>query len=231
VIRVGCSDVPAGVARERYCEALDYVEVPVTMHDPPRPALLSRRRRETPASVGLGMVINGFHVGRASGDAMAAISADLGRLQAEVVVFRSTAAVTPSAANRDALRAFFSESAPAERMGGALRAWEPHGLWQPATAAKLAAGLGLLYVCDPLARDPFGPPMEFYAGLGEAAYFRLTGLGGGGNDFAQHELELVAAMAGVYARAWLVLTNPGRFRDAVKLRQIVGGGESQPRDG
>ncbi len=231
VIRVGCSDVPPGVARERYHEALDYLEVPVNLREPVRPAVMARRRRETPAGVGLGLVINGFHVGPAARDAMAGISDSVTQLQAEVVVFRTTAEVTPSAASRDALRDLFGVHATADRLGGALRAWEPHGLWQAATAAKVAADLGLAYVCDPLARDPFGPPLEFYAGLGGAAYFRLTGLGGGGRDFGQVELEVAATLAGAYPRAWLVLTNPGRFRDAVKLRQMIGGGEAPPEDG
>ena len=64
---------------------------------------------------------------------------DIVNTEAEVVIFRSTAAVTPSEASRAGLRRFFAECATAERIGTAHRAWEPHGLWTPETAAKLAA--------------------------------------------------------------------------------------------
>ncbi|HTM22617.1 MAG TPA: hypothetical protein VL172_18975 [Kofleriaceae bacterium] len=215
------------MAKDRYYDALDYLEIHVPLHDPPKPATLRRRRREAPDPVGFGMLVSGFHLGVAAPDALATIAAEAGNTRAEVVVFQSIAAVTPSQANRDGLRRFFDEVAPADRMGGARRAWLPHGLWDPQTAAKLAAEIGLLYVCDPLARDQLGPPPEFYAGLGEQAYFRLTGLGGGGQtQFAAHELEFLAALAASYQHCWTVFANPGRFRDAVALRQLIAGGES-----
>jgi uncharacterized protein YecE (DUF72 family) len=155
------------------------------------------------------------------------VCGDIVNTEAEVVVFRSTAAVTPSEANRDALRRFFAECATPQRIGTALRAWEPHGLWTPETAAKVAADLDLMYVCDPLARDHFAPPPEFYGSLGQRAYFRLRGLGGGGQQhFARHELELLAALCGLYQDAWVVFANPGRFQDAQALRKLLAGGDS-----
>jgi hypothetical protein len=227
MIRIGCNDVPQGIAKERYYEVLDYLELAVQLHDPPKPATLRRRRRDAPASVHFGLVVNNFHVGLAAHDALLPVCGDIVNTEAEVVVFHSTAAVTPSEANRDALRRFFEECATPERIGKAHRAWEPHGLWTPETAAKVAADLGLLYVCDPLARDHFAPPPEFFASLGERAYFRLRGLGGGGRQhFASHELDVLAALCGSYQDAWVVFANPGRFQDAQALRKRIAGEES-----
>jgi len=217
-VRVGCADVPAGVTRDQYQAALGYLELGGGGRSLPGAAALRRRRREAPESFAFGLLTSG--VDDAAG---AAVAEAVDALGAEVVVFRSPAEITPSTASRDRLRRFFGEVVPAERLHGAARAWLPHGLWQPQAAARLASELDVMLVCDPLARDPFGEPPEFYAQLGEAAYFRMTGIGGG-RRFAAHELELVAALAAGYPRAWLVLDNPGRFQDAVRLRALIAGG-------
>src|SRR5690606_3934865 len=129
--------------------------------------------------------------------------------------------VTPSTAHRDRLRWLFEEVAPAERMGGALRVWQPDGLWRPAVAHRVAGELGVVAVQDPLAEDVLdeGPLPE----PGPIAYVRVLGLGRSGRPLGEDDLARIAEWLEPCRRALVAFGTTARLRDATALARWVGG--------
>ena len=254
IIHIGCSDLPAGLARARYFEGLTYLEVSTTMLGLPRASVLHRWRKEAGDEGQLGLVApqlithrpgprgyprwpeeltaeelaqaGGFRatdVVRRTTEALATAAAEVG---ASTVVFRSAPDFAPSATNRDAMRAFFDDIAPAERFGDTVRVWEPQGLWELESAALFADELGVVLACDPLTQDPLVADPDIFMHLpGDAAYFHVTGLGSGRSRFDDYSLETLAAVAEAYERTWIVFANPGKYPDALRLRRALAAGE------
>src|SRR5262249_38259133 len=130
-------------------------------------------------------------------DAMVAAASTL---EAAVVVFRTPPSFTPSQANRDLLRRFFSEV----DMGGE-RVWHPDGLWDTRTAAKAATELGVTLGVDPLVRDQTRDPPDLYATLEvPQLYLRVSGLGRGARKLATSQLDEIEMVAEAYERTWVV---------------------------
>jgi uncharacterized protein YecE (DUF72 family) len=196
--------------------------------NPAKPSVLKRWRAESPqAAFSLVAAAAAGPEAGVSPQSRHAVK-DLGiaveALGANAVVFRTAPGFTPSATNRDRLRAFFAEVATAEAFGGAARVWEPQGLWEPPVAAKLAGENGLIYAGDPLTGDPLNElPPTFWAELpGNAAYFRLSGLGRGQRRIPELELEALAEIAGIYDRIWVVFPALDGYADAVRFRALLG---------
>lgn len=148
------------------------------------------------------------------------------KLAARCVVFRSPESFSPSAANRDLLRAFFGELVPAELLG-VERVWLPGGLWEVRAAAKLATELGLTLAFDPLVREP-GEPAEIYYDLDvSAVYLRPEGAGRTGT-IRNERLEDLAALVEHYEDLPITVcfASPERWNDArnfLKLSAEFGG--------
>lgn len=255
VIHIGCSDLPSGLARSRYFGGLGYLEVSTTMLGLPRVSVLHRWRQDAGEAGQLGLVApqlithrpgprgyprwpealtaaelaqaGGFRatdVVRRTTEALATAVIEAG---AGTVVFRSASDFAPSATNRDAMRAFFDDIAPAERFGNAVRVWEPQGLWELESAARFASELGVVLACDPLTQDPLVEDPDIFMHLpGGAAYFRITGLGSGRSRFDDYALETLAAMVEGYERTWIVFANPGKYPDALRFRRMLETGET-----
>ena len=143
-------------------------------------------------------------------------------LRATAVVFRTPPTFTPSSTNREVLRTFFAEIAAADRFGAVARIWEPQGLWDPHTAAVLAAEIGVIFAGDPLASDPVAAPPELWASLPtDGVYFRLSGLGHARRSFPELELESLAETVVRYRRAWVVFSNVDAFADARRFAAML----------
>ncbi len=249
-IRVGCLGLPSGLRWDRYWEKVDFIERSETYFDLPKAAKLRKWAEATPPHAGLSLVASqliterpgnrGYqHQPRTLDAATLAeagglrdtrvVRAEVDRLVAatqiltpDVVVFRTSAQFSPSGTNQDRLRAFFGDLAPAERFGTTRRAWHPQGIWEPDEAAALAGELGLLYVCNPLTKDPIGHPAGFFENLpSDDAYFHLTGLGSHRRRFETWDLESLLELADEYQRVWLVFANVDQFRDAGAMRKLV----------
>jgi hypothetical protein len=147
-------------------------------------------------------------------------------VRARSVIFRSAESFSPSAANRDQLKRFFSEIATAGEIG-AERVWLPGGLWEVRSAAKLAAELGVTLAFDPLVREP-GEPPEIHEGLEVSAlYLRPEGAGRAGT-IRNERLEDLAALIESYAEQDLPVTvsfaSPERWNDARNLVKLLNEG-------
>ncbi len=247
MIRVGCPAIPPGVSPAKYMAALDYLELADTFYRVPGEAALRKRARGAPDGFGFGIVawqvithrpgprgyprlgdaLDAAALAQAGGlrdtpvvrDAVAQVAAAAAVVGAETVVFRTPDDMSPSEANRDLLRRFFSELAPAETFAGAVRVWEPGGLWQPQAAQTLADELDVVLAFDPLESDPtldIPPPLP----EAERSYFRIRGLGATG-ALAVDKLEELADACLGRQRVWAVFATPERGHDASRFRQLV----------
>lgn len=145
------------------------------------------------------------------------------QLRARYVVFRSAETFSPSAANRDQLRRFFAEVAPAEAIG-AQRVWVPGGLWEPRSAVAFANELGVIAAVDPLVRAP-GEMIDPFEGLeADSLYFRIEGAGRAGT-IRSEKLDELAALIDSYEDRPLtvVFASPERWQDARSFRKLLAG--------
>lgn len=251
-IRVGCAGLPPRMPRERYFRDLSFLESDVMHRAPPRRAAVRAWRDAAPDEAGFsllawqalthaagkkGYAFKGRDLGpaelaetgglrdtptiRSGVDAMRE-AAEL--LRAEAVVFRTPASFTPSAKNRDAMKRFFGDIAPAGAFGGAWRVWEPEGLWGAEEAVRFSAELGVVLACDPLARDPLEEQLPVLATElpRDAAYFRIRGLGSADQQLDGGELEALAEFIEDFERVWVAFGNVGKFSDARRFARALG---------
>jgi uncharacterized protein YecE (DUF72 family) len=245
-VRVGCADLPPGNTRERFFSQLSYVESSLWLTGPVKAATWKKWCSSPAGALGIVAPVVITHPSGRGGPehsykvpkepqqwgelratpAVREHVALLGKVAAEgrasAVVFHTPPAFTPSQTNRDAVRRFFSEVAPAEAFGGATRVWRPDGLWEPTTAVKLASELGIVCAVDPLIEDPVGTPPGFYEDLpGESIYLRISGLGRPSRKLPLHDIERLAEIVSTRDRAWAVFATAERFRDARGLRTML----------
>ncbi len=247
-IRIGCSEIPSGVLKNRYFETLRFVERADTLFNLPTAATCGRWKHGLPSDVTTSIVawqpithspstgysrLNRpltpeqtheaglFQDSQFVLDAVTQTLACANRLSAEAVVFRSPAEFSPSAHHRQRLEHFFTEIATAEQFDRITRVWEPQGLWELRSCVAIAQTLGIALSCDPIATDPLGEPKQYYHDLGiPAVYFRISDLGRKrGTD--QSSLHRLADIASRYDKCWVVFTGPNMFRQAVDLQRIV----------
>jgi uncharacterized protein YecE (DUF72 family) len=254
-ISVGCADLPPGLRRGRYFQRLRYLEVSGTRAQLPKvrvlrqwhedagerghfgllaPQLITDRpgpkgyprstARHTPEQLALA---GGFRDTPVVRDAVRELAGACAACHANTVIFRSPPDFAPSTSNRDRLRAFFGDIAPAEHFGDTARVWEPLGLWQFQTAARLAEELGLVLACDPLSNDPLVQLEIDFARLPVSrVYFRITGLGRGSQRFDEYALEPLLELVAAYERVWVVFAHANRYPDAIRCQRLLADAES-----
>jgi hypothetical protein len=148
--------------------------------------------------------------------------AELGKLCAELspwaVVFHSPPLFSPSTGNRERLRQFFAEVAPAELFGGAQRVWVPDGLWESLAAVRFATELGITCAIDPLVQIP-GAPLDLHLHYEvEQIYFRINAIGRT-RGLREDDLISVEELSMVYPEAAFILATMERWKDAKNVLQ------------
>jgi uncharacterized protein YecE (DUF72 family) len=234
-IRVGCCGWP--VARARYMEAFDLVEVQETFYDLPRPATAERWRAAAPADFEfvlkapqlithepgsptyrrLRMTLSptqqkrygAFKPTREVLGAWEATRALARALGCRIVLFQSPASFTPTPEHVRNLTHFF-EVAARERL---RFAWEPRGEWADAEITSLCRRLDLIHCVDPFQRRPV---------WGQPAYFRLHGKGGYHYRYSDAELSELGTIAADFAEAYVLFNNTSMFEDARRFLRLVG---------
>ncbi len=164
-----------------------------------------------------------FRISEPGKAAIAQLREAVDQVHAGCVVFRSPESHSPSAANRDQLKAFFGELATAEAIG-VPRVWVPGGLWEVRAAVKLAAELGVTPAFDPLVRGPGEPPEIHYDLEAESLYLRIEGAGRSGTINAE-KLEDLAALLEHYEdlSVTVAFASPERWADARNLKKLLDG--------
>jgi hypothetical protein len=251
---VGTVDVPAKIDRERYFRELTYLELPALFAGPLKASSLSKWEEAPAGSIGLVAPFPLTHRKPPPGSKLWPTDAKTGefritdaaratieplreavtKTRARCVVFRSPDSFSPSAANRDALRAFFSELVPAELFGAVTteddvtmaveRVWVPGGLWEVRSAAKFASELGATLAFDPLVREP-GEPAEVHYGLElRSLYLRPEGAGRAGMIRNERLEDLVALMEHYETlQVTVAFASPERWQDARNLMKMLRG--------
>jgi uncharacterized protein YecE (DUF72 family) len=246
---VGCAGLPRGLGWPRYFQRLPYLELGALLAGPVRSTVLRRWRSAAPSRGAFGVVapavvthspgprgfgprgwpvppgraheVGGFRNTEwvAAGHVAHMTALDL--LDASAAVYRTPPDFSPSAANRDAMRRFFSEVMTAEVAGERLRVWHPSGLWEPPVAQAFAHELGILCALDPLGADPTGEHLAWWSSVeGDDAYFTISGLGRGRRT-PPDRLEELAEIASRFQRAWVVFATSEPFPDAIRFSGLV----------
>jgi uncharacterized protein YecE (DUF72 family) len=260
-IRVGCAGLPPRMPRDRYWRDLPFLEADVMYRSPPRRAAIRGWRETAPEGSGISLLAwqaithragkqgyaykgtplppaelaetGGFRDTPTVRRAVEAMAEAVEATEAEAVVFRTPASFAPSAKNRDAMKRFFTDIAGPEAFGGAVRVWEPEGLWRPDEAIRTASELGLILAVDPLARDPLeeqAPALAFDLPR-EAGYFRITGMGSSDRQIDSGDLEILAEFIEDFDRAWVVFANVAKFADARRFARAIGAAPERPDNG
>ena len=234
-LRVGCAGLPPRMARKSYFEKLHFLEDETTFFAPPDAKVMTRWRKEcaptdvyavhawqlvtheasapsmkrlpAPLDAQTAREIGGLRATPRVADAWQKSVAAARAVGAKAIVLETPTAFATGSTSRDALRRFVGEIA-ADR-GDLAVVWDPRGMWEPRSAASLAADLGLLYAWDPLVVEPEDAPPPT-----EEAYFRLHGLGLHRNRFSEARLEALAVHVEGAERAWVVFANAARWADA-----------------
>lgn len=249
---VGCAGLPRGLGWPRYFQRLPYLELGALLAGPVRSTVLRRWRASAPQARAFGVVapalvthtpgprgfgprgwpvpagrpfdVGGFKDTPAVASAHAAHLQAMELLDSAAAVYRTPPDFSPSAANREAMRRFFSEVMTAEVAGDRLRVWQPSGLWEPPAAYAFARELGILCALDPLGADPTNEHAAWWAELeGDDAYFAISGLGRGRRT-PPDRLEELAEIAGRFQRAWVVFSTSEPFPDAIRFSNLVSTG-------
>lgn len=250
---VGCAGLPRGTSWPSYFQRLSFLELAALHTGPVRPALLTKWRAAAPHQQAFGIVApatithapgprgygeQGWKIPRERlheagnfratpliQEAVTQLAAASSALSAGAVIFRSPPDFSPSQSNRDAMRRFFSEIAPAEHFGGAVRVWHPSGLWDPPMAHACARDLGVLCALDPLGADPEGAFAPFWAHYDDAdAYFVISGIGRARRRTSNELLETLGEQVALHRRAWVVFATVEPLPDAIRFTQLTAGG-------
>lgn len=243
-VRIGTVDIPERVERERYFSQLTYLELSALFTSPLKQTAMAGWAEIAPAgAIGLvaPFVLTHRQVPKSNklwpndgrtGDyrdsplgraAWAAVKETATTMKAGCIVFKSPALFAPSAANRDVLRAFFTDVVGPEELGEDVqRVWVPDGLWEPRTAAAFAAELGVTVAVDPLVVEP-GESTDLYAELDvESLYLRINGLGRS-SPLGTEALDDIAALIESYedTKITVAFDSPARWADAKNLSRLL----------
>lgn len=236
-MRIGTVDIPTRVERDRYFRELSYVELSVLFAGPQKAAMLAKLTESAPAgAVGLAAPfvlthrkapvsnklwphdasVGDFRDSELGRAALVELREAVKAVAASCVVFRSPDSFSPSAANREQLKRFFSEIATDM---GTDRVWLPGGLWEARSASKLAMEIGVTLAFDPLVRDPNSPPEIHYDLEATALYFRIERPG----SISTERMEDLAALIEHYEDLPLkvAFASPERWNDARNLKKLL----------
>jgi len=241
-VRIGTVDLPQKGGWDGYFKRLDYLELS-GLHAAPVKASTLARWATTAAPGSLGLVAPWVITHRTaptrvqaswpadagSGDyrdspaartAVEALALAASTVSASAVLFTSPTMLSPSTANRDILRRFFAEVAPAARFGTARRVWIPSGLWTPLTAVTFAGELGVLCAVDPLLDDPDLPIERIVDLPAESLYLRPLGMGRAG-ALSADRLDALALISEAYQDVIVAFATAERFRDATSFAKLL----------
>ena len=132
-------------------------------------------------------------------------------LEAAVVLLRTPSSFSPSSTHRKALERFAHKQMQELTIPVA---WQPAGLWEPATVARLCNELGLVYALNPLQIEDPLPPIT-------RAYLRISSLGKYRNQMSPANLEEIADFAAELEKSWILFSGPSRMRDARQMQALL----------
>jgi uncharacterized protein YecE (DUF72 family) len=235
------------MAMQHYFTQLQALELSATFSAPPKPSVLARWKAEAPANslaIGAPWVVShrkappsakGWVGDATSGEfrdspavrtAVAELARICGELSPWAVIFTSPSLFSPSTANREKLRHFFGEVAPAEHFAGAKRVWVPDGLWEPLAAVRFATELGITCALDPLVQIP-GMPLDLHFHYETSdLYFRILAIGRN-RGLREDDLISIEELSAFYEDAAFIFATMERWKDAKNTLQRLSGEQTE----
>ena len=234
---------------QQYFAQLRALELSATFSAPPKASVVNRWKTEAPANslaIAAPWVVShrkaplgakGWASDATSGEfrdspavrtALAELSQICGQLSPWAVVFTSPALFSPSTFNREKLRQFFAEVAPAELFAGAKRVWVPDGLWEPLSAVRFASELGVTCAIDPLVQIPGMPPDLHLHYETSDLYFRILAIGRN-RGLREDDFISLEELSAIYEDADFIFATMERWKDAKNSLQRLSA-EAPPVD-
>jgi len=234
-IRIGCCGFP--VAREKYFQHFNLVEIQQTFYQPPRPATVLKWRATAPPDFEFTLkawqlithpptsptyrrlkeMITDEKKGRygffsPTEEVFAAweeTARIAGALATRVIIFQCPSSFTPTDEHVENMHHFFSS---VERKGFSF-IWEPRGLWPEDTIRKICEELKLIHCVDPFKNEPVS---------GVFTYLRLHGKDGYTYRYTDEELNCLAEKVKKRKHlTYVMFNNRDMFNDAHRFRALV----------
>ena len=238
MIKIGCCGFPGGI--KNYMKNFSLVEVQRTFYKPPRPKTVRKWREmagddfefvvkawqvithppSSPTYRKAGIDIDGdagFFKPCRNVEMAWKKTEEIARiLKSRVILFQTPGSFKENDDNMENMRSFFSD---VDR--DFLFAWEPRG-WNREKVRAICEELGLIHACDPFVQLPV---MD-----GDITYFRLHGSPPGERmymyEYTDADLRYVSDTLKKFENdVYCLFNNVTMFRDALRLRRILEGGE------
>ncbi len=231
---MGCSGFP--VAKGRYRQHLNLVELQQTFYHPPALATAKRWREEAPSEFEFTMKAwqlithepssptyrrlrfavpdgskkkYGFFKPTEEVHQAWLTTQEIARaLKARIILLQCPASFKPTVENKENLRRFIRS------VGGSefLFAWEPRGEWQRAEVEELCWELNLIYSLDPFKGAPLG---------GEVQYFRLHGMTGYRYRYTWDDLLRLRGLCLEGAADYVLFNNVHMYEDSLRFKDLI----------
>ena len=230
MVKIGCCGFP--VARGRYFENFDIVEIQKTFYDFVNSKLLGKWRDQAPehfefvlkapqfithsaksptyrrVRIRLDMKLNAFGDFQPTKEVFNAYEAvyNYARiLRTRIIIFQTPPSFTPEKKNLKNMERFFNEI---ER-GNLILGWESRGRWGPSEIREVCKKFDLVDVVDPFLRRPV---------TGNLFYFRLHGGKGYRHKFSEDELRWLARI--IKKDGYVMFNNISMFFDAQRFKSL-----------
>ena len=231
MVKIGCCGFP--VARSRYFENFDVIEIQRTFYDFVNPGLLEKWRVQAPehfefllkapqfithsaksptyrrVRIRTDMKLNalgGFQPTKEVFNAYEAVYNYAKILRARIIIFQTPPSFTPKKKNLKNMERFFNKI---ER-GNLILGWESRGRWSPAEIREVCKKFDLVDVVDPFLRGPVS---------GSLFYFRLHGGRGYRHRYTEEEL-LQLARSIKKKDGYVMFNNISMFLDAQRFKSL-----------
>jgi uncharacterized protein YecE (DUF72 family) len=220
-----------------YVRRFPLVEVQHTFYDPPRDALLSRwraqspprfeftikawqlvthesssptyRRLKTPLAPEHRGQVGAFRSTPPVREAWSRTLASAAVLRATAVLLQCPRSFRPTPENVARMRTFL---ATAERPPAVRLLWEPRGEWPSSLVAELCTELDLVHVVDPMHTETVTP---------EQTYYRLHGTSGSRHVHTADELRRLRDLVEGRPRPYVLFNNLPRVGDAERFLDLL----------
>lgn len=236
MLHIGCCGY--SVAKTKYHEAFDVIELPQIFYQPPSLRVLASWRAGAPD--GFQFIVKAWQL--ITHDPMSASYAkmttpipDFKRnnygffrpthevwkaweatekaaemLKASIIVFQCPPSFKPTEENLANVRAFFGK---VNRKGYTF-VFETRGGWQEQDIAPLCGELGLVHCADPPRRGP---------SRSDIIYLRLQGKGGYGYRYTDEDMRDIIEKYHDNDDVYLMFNNSNMFHDALRMKELCAG--------
>lgn len=234
-IKIGCCGFP--VAKDRYYQAFDVVELQQTFYQPPELATVKRWRDSSPPGFEFTLkawqlithppssptyrklrqvlpekIKKNYGFFRPTKEVLKAwdvIDEICQVLKTKVVVFQCPPSFTPTREHRQDLKKFFRSI---DRSNYTF-CWEPRGEWEARLVESLCRELDLVHSVDPFKSSPT---------YGKIKYLRLHGIGGYRYRYTDRDLKSLRDKKFKGPKVYYMFNNVYMFEDARRFKEVVG---------